>query len=429
MAGERILVVDDEPSVLDACARALARRRYDVHTAAGGIEAISRLDRERFDLLLTDIKMPDVNGLELVDRARELDPDLPCVVLTGHGTLDAAIDSIRVGVSGFVVKPFTLQELTRAVEGPLEKARAARENIRLKALVPLFKVGQALEHEQDFEALYEAVLTAARDGIKADACRLVLAPANSPFLDAPIAVALPGSDTARDPLTAVTVAAAEWWPTVALLFETSTEPLMVPGSAGEEGSSFRVGDSRASGLSEAAIEALRRAGLREGVVVGLIAGGQVLGALVIHQPPRATSSDDHAGQANESDRDWLGILGTLAGAALLRARLIEDRAASEERLQILFDAAAGGLLAVDTAGRVIEANPMAEQILGMMPRQMHGRLLTELFRAVREDGSALPEAEHPAMVALRSAEPVRGVLLQVNRSDGQRRWLRTDAAP
>jgi DNA-binding NtrC family response regulator len=169
MTGERILVVDDEPTVLDACVRALSRGRFEVYAAAGGAEAMSRLNGEAFDLLLTDIKMPAIDGLELVRHARQVDPDLPCVVLTGHGTLDAAIESIRLGVSGFVVKPFTLQALMRAVEAPLEKARLARENIRLKALVSLFEVSHTLGREHAFEALYHAVLTAAGDGIRADA--------------------------------------------------------------------------------------------------------------------------------------------------------------------------------------------------------------------------------------------------------------------
>ncbi|HEY3062965.1 MAG TPA: ATP-binding protein [Chloroflexota bacterium] len=429
MAGERILVVDDEPTVLDACARALARRRYEVHTAAGGAEAMSRLDRERFDLLLTDIKMPDVSGLELVDYAREIDPDLPCVVLTGHGTLDTAIDSIRVGVSGFVVKPFTLQELMRAVDVPLEKARLARENIRLKALVPLFKVSHTLEQGHDFEALHEAMLTAARDGIKADACRLVLAPGNAPFLETPIAVALPGSDAAHDPLTRVTAAASEWWLTVARYFEISTEPLIVAGPGTREGTLVGAPDGRPGDAPEAAIAALERAGLREGIVVGLIASGQVLGALLIHQAPRSTTHPDVAARSNESDREWLGILGTLAGAALMRARLVSDRAASEERLQILFEAAACGLLSIDTTGQVTQANPMAENILGRTPGQMHGRALADVFRAVRDDGPEVQEEEYPAIAAFRSAQPVRGVIMQISRPDGQRRWLQTDAAP
>src|SRR6266511_3244992 len=231
MTGERILVVDDEPTVLDACARALTRRRYEVHTAAGGAEAISRLSSEPFDLLLTDIKMPDIDGLELVGRAHELDPDLPCVILTGHGSLDTAIDSIRLGVSGFVVKPFTLQELMRAVDVPLEKARLARESIRLKALVPLFNVSNTLESGFDFEALYESVLTAAREGIRADACRLVLAPAHPPFLNAPVAVALASGDSALDPLAAVATAATAWWPIFAQYFAQRTEPLILTGPA------------------------------------------------------------------------------------------------------------------------------------------------------------------------------------------------------
>ena len=430
MTGERILVVDDEPTVLDACARALTRRRYEVHTAAGGAEAISRLSSEPFDLLLTDIKMPDIDGLELVGRAHELDPDLPCVILTGHGSLDTAIDSIRLGVSGFVVKPFTLQELMQAVDVPLEKARLARESIRLKALVPLFQVSTTLGREYDFEALYDAMLTAAQDVIKADACRLVLAPRQAPLLDTPIAVALREGDATDDPLGAVTSAAANWWAPVAHYFEVHSEPLVL-GLLGDGGRSpERATDQRPPDLSELAIAALERAGLPEGVVLGLIASGQVLGVLIMRKAaPPAPRPGETSAQLNESDREWLGILGTLAGAALMRATLIAERAASEERLQTLFDSAACGLLAVDATGRITQANPMAEHILGFTPGQTQGRMVTAVVEAVGEDGAALTGGEHPATAALRQAQPIRGAILQISRPDGQRRWLQLDAAP
>ncbi len=429
MAGERILVVDDEPAVLDACTRALTRRRYEVHAAAGGAEAMRRLDQEHFDLLLTDIKMPDVDGLELVDYARELDPDLPCVVLTGHGTLDTAIDSIRVGVSGFVVKPFTLQELMRAVDIPIEKARLARENIRLKALVPLFNVSNTLESGFDFEALYESVLTAAREGIRADACRLVLAPAHPPFLNAPVAVALASGDSALDPLAAVATAATAWWPIVAQYFAQRTEPLILTGPEVHR-SLAQAPDGPPTDERDAAIAALHAAGMREGIVLGLVANGQVLGALLMHQPSLPTMRSGDAGaQFNESDREWLGILGTLAGAALLRAQLVGERAASEQRLQTLFDAAACGLLSIDATGRILDTNRMAEHILGLPLGHMHGRPVTSVFQLVREDGSAVSNGEHPARKAVESTQAVRGAVLQVNRPDGQRRWLQIDAAP
>src|SRR5919204_2851140 len=148
MAGERILVVDDERSVLDACARALTRHGYEVRAAGGGAEALELLGAETFDLLLTDVKMPDIDGLELLRRASALDPHLTVVVLTGHGTIDIAIESIKLGVRGFVLKPFTLQELAEVIADALEKTRQAQEHIRLSALVPLFEARKQAEEER-----------------------------------------------------------------------------------------------------------------------------------------------------------------------------------------------------------------------------------------------------------------------------------------
>lgn len=133
MAGERVLVVDDESVVLDACTRALRHLAYDVRAVSSGAEALSLLKSESFDLLLTDLKMPELDGIELLRQVRQLDPHLTTMVLTGHGTIESALASIRQGVSGFVLKPFTLQELGEAVGEALEKRRLLRENIRLQA--------------------------------------------------------------------------------------------------------------------------------------------------------------------------------------------------------------------------------------------------------------------------------------------------------
>jgi DNA-binding NarL/FixJ family response regulator len=142
MAGEKILIVDDEPAVLHACERALSRYGFAVHTAPGAAEAFALLGARNFDLLLTDIKMPDIDGLELLRRARQLDPQLVMVVLTGHGTLDLAIESIKQGVSGFVVKPFTLRELREAVADAMAKRRQAQATIGFKLLSPLLETHQ-----------------------------------------------------------------------------------------------------------------------------------------------------------------------------------------------------------------------------------------------------------------------------------------------
>jgi DNA-binding NarL/FixJ family response regulator len=148
MAGEKVLVVDDEPAVLHACDRALSRFGFAVQTAPGAAEAFAFLGTTTFDLLLTDIKMPDIDGLELLRRARQLDPQLVMVVLTGHGTFDLAIESIKQGVSGFVVKPFTLQELREAVVDALAKRRQAQASIGLKLISPLLEAHQEADEER-----------------------------------------------------------------------------------------------------------------------------------------------------------------------------------------------------------------------------------------------------------------------------------------
>jgi signal transduction histidine kinase len=148
MTGERILVVDDEPSVLDVCARALTRHGYEVRAARGGAEALALLGAETFELLLTDVKMPDIDGLELLRRVRALDPQVAIVVLTGHGTVDIAVESIRLGVRGFVIKPFTLQELAEVIADALEKTRQVQEYIHLRTLLPLFEARKQAEEER-----------------------------------------------------------------------------------------------------------------------------------------------------------------------------------------------------------------------------------------------------------------------------------------
>jgi two-component system, OmpR family, phosphate regulon sensor histidine kinase PhoR len=135
------------------------------------------------------------------------------------------------------------------------------------------------------------------------------------------------------------------------------------------------------------------------------------------------------GHLSESDRDWLGILGTLAGGALMRATLVAERAASEARLETLFESAACGLLAIDAKGRIIQANPMAEDILGCTPGQLRGCPVTNVVEAAQGDGSPLPEGEHPAMAALRGSQAISGVTLRISRPDGQMRWLQMEAAP
>jgi excisionase family DNA binding protein len=102
----RILVVDDEAAIRDLLSKTLALADYDVDLAADGRTALERLRIIPYDLLITDLKMPGVDGLTVVREARRLKPDIPVIIITGFSTEASAIDAVNLGVSGYLTKPF-----------------------------------------------------------------------------------------------------------------------------------------------------------------------------------------------------------------------------------------------------------------------------------------------------------------------------------
>jgi len=121
-AHRRVLVVDDEPTVRESCQRVLGDRGFDVETAATVQEGLDRATRGYFDCALVDLKMPDTNGMELVRTAREHRDNMAVVIITGHGDVDTAAEAVRLGVSDYICKPFTPEELVDGVERALENA-------------------------------------------------------------------------------------------------------------------------------------------------------------------------------------------------------------------------------------------------------------------------------------------------------------------
>ncbi len=157
MAGEKILVVDDEEMIRDLCTHILTGEGYRVDTAPNGNAALEALGHRDVDLLLTDIKMPGMDGLELFERVKAMNEDIVTVFITGHGTLDTAIESLMRGVDGFVLKPFTQEEILNAVSRALTRSRLQKENIRLKALIPLFEISKLLITEIDLAHLFKII--------------------------------------------------------------------------------------------------------------------------------------------------------------------------------------------------------------------------------------------------------------------------------
>lgn len=153
----RILVVDDEPSICTIVRKTLSRDPYSIETTTRSLVALQRLEREPFDLLITDISMPDIDGLELAERARSAQALLGIVVMTGYGSFENMSRALRTGVADFIIKPFDIEDLRLTVARALERQRIQQDNIRLQTLVKVVEYGQAINSTLDPQELYGVV--------------------------------------------------------------------------------------------------------------------------------------------------------------------------------------------------------------------------------------------------------------------------------
>jgi DNA-binding NtrC family response regulator len=118
---ERILIVDDEENVLVLFKRVLAKEGYQVECASSAYEALNRLENNSFNLVLTDLKMDGMDGIDLVRKSKAVNPTVPFIMITAYGTIQAAMTAANEGVENFLVKPIDIAELKLAVKKALEK--------------------------------------------------------------------------------------------------------------------------------------------------------------------------------------------------------------------------------------------------------------------------------------------------------------------
>jgi len=143
--GARLLVVDDEPTQREMLSGILERAGYRVETAAGGRDALGLLERGAFDLLLTDQKMPGMDGLALLDRARTLQADLPVVLMTAYGSVSDAVAAMKRGAADYLTKPFEREELLLVLEKALKQRRLEEEVVALRgALRDRYRLGNII---------------------------------------------------------------------------------------------------------------------------------------------------------------------------------------------------------------------------------------------------------------------------------------------
>jgi two-component system response regulator PilR (NtrC family) len=129
---EKILVVDDEQSLREVLSIMLKRTGYAVTSVADGEEAIELLNRDIFDLVITDLRMPKIDGLEVLRAAKSASPETVVLIITAFASADSAVEAMKQGAYDYLTKPFQVDEVQLIIRNALEKRRLTTENILLK---------------------------------------------------------------------------------------------------------------------------------------------------------------------------------------------------------------------------------------------------------------------------------------------------------
>jgi signal transduction histidine kinase len=157
----RLLIVDDEPALMTALCRTLELEGYSTTGFTSARAALEQLAGHEFDILLTDLMMPEMDGIALMREAQRIDRDLVGIVMTGHGTIDTAVKALQAGALDYVVKPFRLDNLIPALTRALAIRRLQAENIRLREAVSIYELSRAITRGLEHDEIVASTLAAA----------------------------------------------------------------------------------------------------------------------------------------------------------------------------------------------------------------------------------------------------------------------------
>ena len=129
---KRILIADDEEIVIRSCQRILSEDEYDIDTAENGLEAIEKVAANDYDMLILDIMMPKLTGMEVLQRVKETHPDIDVIMITGLNEIDTAVKAMKLGAFDYLPKPFDPDELEMVVTRAFERRQLLQENVNLK---------------------------------------------------------------------------------------------------------------------------------------------------------------------------------------------------------------------------------------------------------------------------------------------------------
>jgi PAS domain S-box-containing protein len=384
-----ILVVDDEIDLKNVLVESLLSAGYQATGLTSGAEALVTLRRQTFDVMLTDLMMPSMDGITLVQESLKLDPHLVPIVMTGQGTIQTAVDAIKVGAFDYVLKPFRLQTLLPLLTRAMNVRHMQLENLQLRETVAIYELAQVITQTLDPQAVVNKLADAVVTQTDADQVSVLL-PVNDGSGE--LYVAAVRGDR-RDHLLGQRVPLDH---TISGWVAREREPLILEGE---------INDDRFRPLWP-------HPEITSSISIPLLVAHKVVGTLNINALERLRPF-------TVAQMKVLMILAATAAAALESASLYTQVRQAEEKYRSIFENAVEGIFQATPDQQLLTVNPSMARILGYeSPRE-----LIADFNATGRKLWLDPQTTDRIKAALDSAGLVEALPIETARKNGDTIWL------
>lgn len=383
----KILVVDDEVELKNILVESLTSQGYETTGLTSGEKALAALRTEAFDIVLTDMMMPGIDGISLVQEGLQIDPYLVCIVMTGQGTIQTAVDAMKVGAFDYVLKPFRLQNLLPLITRAMNVRHMRLENLQLRETLAIYELAQTIALTLDPQTVISKLVDAVLKQTSADEVSVLLP---VPDADELYVAAVRGQN--RERLLGQRVPLDE---TISGWVTRERRPLMLQGEVRDK--RFR--------------SAWPHPEITSSISIPMQVANKVVGTLNINALSRPRPF-------TLAQLKVLTILAGTAAAALESASLHTQVRRAEEKYRSIFENAIEGIFQSTPDRRLVTANPSMARILGYDSPE-------ELIASIKEgtDIYVDPAAADEVTQTLEAEGIVQGFEFEAYRKDGEKIWL------
>jgi two-component system cell cycle sensor histidine kinase/response regulator CckA len=384
----KILVVDDEPELKNILVTVLTAQGFEVIGCNSGHQALAELRQKEFDLLLTDLMMPEMDGIALLEAALKIDPNVIGIIMTGQGTIQTAVDAMKMGAFDYVLKPFRLQNVLPVLTRAINTRRLRMENLQLRETVAIYGLCQTISFTLDVQTVLSKLADAALQQSDADEVSILLPTSDGKDL---FVAAVRGEK--RERLLGERVPLQE---SISSWVARERTPLILNGE---------VKDERFVALWP-------RTDIRSAVSVPMQVANKLVGIINLNVTNRLRPFT--LGQMKA-----LTILASTAAAALESASLYTQVRMTEEKYRSIFENATEGLFQTTAEGRLLTANPALARILGYASPEETIATITDLAQHLY----VVPEDRIEAARLQEEGGSLAGFEMEAYRKNREKIWL------